>query len=161
MAQDAKPTPVIRKPIVMKWTTLEGLHYFFAGTNVDRLENLEGIISPLKDKEADRLLSLSESSTDSGTVCLVGGSALLLGGLFAVGAGGPDNNQLNNTQTIGLVIAVVGAVGDYVGLFKLAESETAKFAAVQRYNQVIHGDTDVSWNTNHPSTPSDLLTFKF
>lgn len=166
MAASKKPKvkpapPEIRKPIVMKWTTLEGMRYYYLGLKIDDSKSMRSIISPLNDSEANRLLKVSSDSESSGVVFLVGGGVLTLGGLIGAASGPVDGDQVNTGQAIGIGIALLGLVGDYIGIFKLTESETAQFSAVQRYNQVVHGDTDVSWNYHSPSIQADLLAFKF
>ncbi|GEM_PF-2000136 len=158
------PQPEKRKPIVSKWTTLDGMRYYYAGVKVADDDSLKNLISPLKDPEANRLLDVSSGSHTAGVVFLVGGTACLIGGLSMAGGNYDSNSQsFNSTGTAGLVVALVGLVGDYVGVFKLEESMTSKFAAVQRYNALVRGEDEAvtSWNLPKAGIQTDLLTFKF
>ncbi len=158
----AAPTPEKRKPIVCKWTTLEGMRYYYSGAKIADDKSLGNLISPLNDPEANRLMDVSSGSHTSGVVLLVGGSVCLVGGLVVAGSNYDNGSQaLNSTGTSGLVIALAGLVGDYVGLFKIEESRTAQFAAVQRYNAIVHGDDETTWNLPKPGMQTQLLTLKF
>src|SRR5580704_3274335 len=149
MAEEIKPTPptpMTRKPIVVKWTTVEGVRYYYSGIKVGDSKSLETIISPLNDPEANRLLKVSRDSNSAGVFYIVASLPLIVGGLIWTGVS--YNNGVNmdtGGEVGGGVIALVGLVGDYIGVFKIVESKTSQFAAVQRYNAIIHGDDETSW----------------
>lgn len=153
-----------RKPIVCKLTTLEGMQYYHLGSKIDGDDKLWPLLAPMNDPEINRLVGVSKGSHTAGVVLLVGGTGLLVGGLVV--AGDNYNNQtqsFNSSATTGLLLALVGAVGDYVGAFKLDESLTSKFAAVQRYNALVRGEdeTVTSWNLPRDGFRTDVLAFKF
>jgi hypothetical protein len=166
MAQEAKPTPapVKRKPIHMRMETAKGIHYFYEGAKVDGLENLDKIISPLHDTEADRLVALSKSSNSSGVAFIIGGGVFFAGGLV-VAATDPNfskqNAVLDTQEGIGLGTLLVGVVGLYVGIFKVTDARSAEFNAVQRYNDVVGGGNETSWNDHRTLIKMDLLALKF
>ncbi len=162
MAQEAKPTPAARKPIIVRWNTMKGMNYYLSGVKVNDHASLEKIILPLNDPEATRLLKLSEDSKDSGVFFLVAGLPLTLGGGIVEGVA--YNHGINSdtgAEVAGGIGLIVGLVGDYVGLFKLAESQTSQFAAVQRYNLIVTGNGDLSWNQPKPSLNLASLTIPF
>lgn len=160
-AQETQPTPVQRQPIVCKWTTLDGMNYYLGGDKVTEMKKLQPILSALHDPETDRLAALSNSSQDSGTVFLIGGTVLLIGGVASIGS---DTNSggIDAQQAAGIVGVLLGLGGDYVGAFKLEESLTSKFAAVQRYNAVVHGE-DLSYlpPSSQPAFQAQLLALQF
>ena len=160
-AQQAPPAPAKRQPIVCKWTTLDGMNYYLAGDKVTDTKKLQPIISDLHDPEADRLIKLSAQSKDSGILFLAGGTVLLIGGGGLI-VTDPNSGSLDEKQTFGLALVLAGLAGDYLGAFKLEESLTSKFAAVQRYNAVVHGDDLTSFNRPpKPAFQAQLLTFRF
>ena len=126
-AQTAQPTPEKRKPIVCKWNTLGGMRYYYAGLKIADGQSLKNIISPLNDPEANRLLNVSSGSHTAGVAFLIGGIPCLVGGLLTVGRNYDNTTRsLNSTGTAGLIVAAVGLVGDYIGAFKLQESENIR-----------------------------------
>lgn len=154
--------PLPRKPIVCKWTTLEGMRYYYDGLKIDDDQSLKNVISPLKDPEADRLLALSSSSRAAGIGFLAGGTLFLAGGLVvALDNYDSGNRSFNSTGAVGLVAAAAGLIGDYIGAFKLVQSRTSRFAAVQRYNAIVHGDLQTSWGIPERGVHADLLALKF
>lgn len=159
--KDSPATPS-RKPIVCKWTTLQGMCYYYDGLKVDDDQSMKNIISPLKDPEADRLLALSSNSRTAGIGFLAGGTLFLAGGLvLALDNYDSVNRSFNSTGAVGLVAAAAGLIGDYIGAFKLVQSRTSRFAAVQRYNAIAHGDAPTSWGLPERGIHADLLALKF
>jgi hypothetical protein len=158
----AAPTPEKRKPIVCKWNTLGGMRYYYAGLKIADGQSLKKIISPLNDPEANRLLDVSSGSHTAGVAFLIGGIPCLVGGLLTAGSNYDNTTRsLNSTGTAGLIVAAVGLVGDYIGAFKLQESKTSEFAAVQRYNVLVRGEEETSWNLPKSGVQTELLTLKF
>lgn len=167
MARETKPTPTAtpaHEPIFMKWAVIGGMNYFHSGVKVNDYESLEAIILPLNDPEATRLLKKSKESNDSGVAFLVGGGILTVGGLVAVLVDpntNPNYNYIDTQQAIGLSAALVGLVGDYIGIFRLEDSKTEQFSAVQQYNAVVHGEELPPMSFRQPAFKTELLTFKF
>lgn len=160
-AQVTQAPQAKRQPIVCKWTTLDGMNYYLSGDKVTDMKKLEPILSALHDPETDRLRALSNSSQHAGTVFLIGGTVLLIGGVAAVGSD-PNSNGIDAQQTAGILGVLLGLAGDYIGAFRLEESLTSKFAAVQRYNAVVHGDDLTSFNRpSQPGFHAQLLAFHF
>jgi len=158
------PTPETRKPIVMQWKSLEGVHYYYLGKNVDDFDSLGKIIYPLHDYEASRLLTDSKNSNDSGTLFTVGGLAVVLGGevLFWTDPNSRTNsNNIDAQQGTGFVLSLGGLACALVGAFQLGDSQADQFNAVQRYNAVVHGDDQAGWNNRQPKIQAELLTLKF
>lgn len=169
-AQEAKPATVPpppasgNKPIVVKWVVLGGMNYYQSGLNVSDNKSLEAIIDSLNDAKATQLLKKSESSHDAAVVWLVGGGVFFVGGLVTVFVDPNTNstyNSIDTQQVVGLSGMLVGLVGGYVGAFKFADSQTEKFAAVQQYNAVVHGDDLSSYNFRQPGFKTELLAFRF
>jgi hypothetical protein len=165
MAQPPQPTPAPEKPqpIVTKWTTLEGMVYYHDGVRIKDDDSLKTVVSALNDPEANRLLDVSSTSHTAGVVLLVGGSAVLIGGaVVAVNNYNIASHSLNSSGAVGVVIALAGLVGDYIGTFKLKESQTSKYAAVQRYNVIVRGEQEeAGWNQPKPAMGAELLALKF
>jgi len=165
-AQETKPmpTPAKRKPIHMRMETAKGIQYFHEGAKVDGLENLDKIIAPLHDTEADRLVALSKSSNGSGVAFIIGGGVFFVGGLVVAGTDpnfSKQNAALDTQEGIGLGTLLVGVVGLYVGIFKISDARAAEFNAVQRYNDVVGGGNETSWNDHRTLIKTDLLALKF
>ena len=160
-AEGDKPAAEKRKPIVVKFKTMQGLQYFHAGKKLEKLADFQDIVTPVKDGECDRLLKESGSDETTGVVLLVAGGAVLVGGVV-VGVSDPyRGDTLDGQQTVGLIIGLAGLVGDYVGIFKIVDAQTAKFAAVQRYNAIIHGDDLNELTLQKRGVQMDLLAFRF
>ncbi len=168
LAQTAQPTtapaPEKRHPILMRWKTLLGIHYYYLGVDVKGYDGLKNIISPLNDPEASRLLTNSRDENQTGAIFTVGGLAMMVGGVVIAGV---DPNAQKNPdvidgqETAGLVVSAVGLVGAVVGAFKITDSKADEFNAVQRYNEVVHGDDQTTWNLPKPGSQTELLTLKF
>lgn len=162
-AQNVTPTATpARKPIVVKYRTMEGINFYYSGLKIGDNKELAKIIQPLNDPEINRLLKLSNDDVGSGTALLIAGTPVLVGGIVwsAVSYNG-GNNIDTGGEIAGGAVAVVGAVLDYVGLFKFLEFHTARFAAVQRYNAIIHGDDLEPLSLQKPGLQTDLLAFDF
>lgn len=163
-APPAPPVVDVRKPIVCKWTTMEGMKYYYSGAKIEDRRSLGEIVSTLHDPEVDRLWRVTTSSEDVGVIFSISGGALFLGGL-GIAMSSPNftsnSTTLDGTETAGLIVTLGGLVAGYVGIFKLEESNTSKFAAIQRYNAVIHGDDTLSLNSSRPGIRMDLVTLKF
>ncbi len=154
-----------RKAIVVKFTTVEGLRYYYAKEELKDFVSVDKLIRTLNDAEANRLLGVSKSSGDVGVPLLVGGIGVLVLGLSVIAS---DNNlqtgngQIDSQVSAGIGVGLVGLVLEYVGAFELAQAETSKFAAVQRYNAVIRGeDETITWNINQPELKANFLAFNF
>ena len=90
------------------------------------------------------------------------GGLMVLGGIvMAASSSNSSPNSLDSQQVTGLVIALAGLVGDYAGIFKIAESYTSKFSAVQRYNAIVHGDDLAPMSRQGPLFQAQLLAFRF
>jgi hypothetical protein len=165
-AQQSAPQPIptptrpARKPILMKWETIGAVQYYFSGGKVSGGKGLEPILFPLRDPEATRLLKKSEDDEAAGTLGLAGGSIVLIGGLAADGV--YYQTHSTGSDPGALIVAAAGFVVDYVSLFILADSNAEKFNAVQRYNLVVRGGNDLSWNgPPAQSKPQLQLSWKF
>lgn len=159
------PAPGKRKPIVMKWETMGGIRYYFSGIQIKDRESLEHVIGPLNDPAANQLLVDAKHSQDASVFWLISGGVAMIGGLVMIGV---DANVVNKTdqvdgqEIVGGVIACLGLVGDYVGLFKMIDAKADEFEAIQRYNAVVHGDDLESFRpVPRNGVHADLLTFKF
>jgi hypothetical protein len=156
-AQETVSASQPKKAIVCKWTTLGGMKYFLSGQKVDG-KDLEQTVFSLKDAEATRLLKQSEDSNTLGWIGIGGGGALMVAGLIGL-------NQDNHPNTVNPVWATAGLGGTVIavaGAFLLQQGRTSQFAAVQRYNQVIHGEVDMSFNTTKmPVMPMLAFGMKF
>ena len=167
MAQKVKPTPAAtpaRKPISMKWGVFGGMNYYHAGVRITDDKSLEAIINPLGNAKASQLLKDSENSEGTGVFLLVGGTVLMVGGLVTNGVDTtPTNNgnTLDTQQAVGLSVALAGVVVDLIGAFKVDDARTEKFAAVQQYNAIVHGEELPPMNFRQPTVKTELLTFKF
>ncbi len=154
MAQEIKPTPLLQKPIVCKWTTLGGMRYFFAGKRIEG-KDLEQTIFSLKDMEATKLLKQSEDCETLGWFGIGIGVPLMVAGV--VGLANTATNNPNVVNPLWASTGLGGAVIGVAGSFLLIQGRTSQFAAVQRYNAVIHDEGDMSFNPR-PKTSVPLLT---
>jgi len=155
------PPPPIRKPIVAKWDLFGGMEYYYDGIKITDDQTLKAFLDTVHDPETDHLLQQSQSDHTLGVVGLVGGSALILGG--ALSGNTTDNGQQYNLTATSGILFLVGAVVDFGGALFFQESNTTKFTAVERYNQVVRGEPDLSvenWQTTPP--PANLsVAFNF
>ncbi len=153
-----------RKPITMEWGGLNGIHYYYAGYKADGVEGLSGIITSLHDPEATRLVAAARNDENTGGLFTVGGLVFLAAGAIVVGT---DPNSQKTTQDIdgrqaaGLGMSLAGLVGGVFGLLNLDDAKADEFNAVQRYNAVVRGEDETSWNLPDPGLRTKLLTLKF
>ncbi|HET9869766.1 MAG TPA: hypothetical protein VFR02_04650 [bacterium] len=153
--------PVVqRQPILAKWTTLEGMRYYYDGVLLDNGKGLglAQVLYPLNDGQATGLLRKSEDDESLGLGAVLGGSLLMGAGLLT-----SDYDQANRQVhvPVGSAIAlIVGIVADFAGGLWLEESRTAKFAAVERYNQVVRGEAGPSVE-NWKAIPAADLSVAF
>jgi hypothetical protein len=166
-AQEAQPspTPAKRKPITMEMTVPRAIHFFYSGMELKNLEDLKGVISPLNDPEANRLLEDSKNSNSTGVVLISGGGVVVVGGVV-IAATDPNFTKQNATidtqEAIGLGTVLAGLVVVYMGAFKIEDSKADEFNAVQRYNAAILGDGVATWNLpSRTGFHTDLLALKF
>jgi len=140
-------------PIRTHWTTLGGMQYFQNDKALSGLE-LKSTIDSINDPQASGLLRKSESDETIGFWGLGGSVVLSVLSLFFqnthIHLGGLD------ISTPYMPIAIPGAaLGVAGGLLEL-EANTAKYTAVQRYNQVTKQPDSVTWNL---SPQKDGLAF--
>jgi hypothetical protein len=139
-ADSSTPTP---SPIRTHWTTLDGMQYL-QNDKVLNGPELNAVIESLKDPQATALLNKSESDETLGFIGLGGSVGLSLLSLcfqnthiYVVGL---------DISTPYLPVAIPGAVLGVVGGLFIFEAGTAKYAAIQRYNQVTHQSDSITWN---------------
>ncbi len=107
-AQETKAAPILKKSIVYKWTTLEGMNYYFSGLKVTDYKNLEKIILPMDDPESTRLLRQSEDSRIWGSGGILSGDVIfIIGGVRAVNDFGANRNS-NGFQDLGVAVSGLG-----------------------------------------------------
>jgi hypothetical protein len=130
-------------PIQTHWTTLGGMQYWQKDKLLSGPE-LKDVINSLHDDQASDLLLKSESDETIGFWGLGGSAFLSVLSLFF------PNTHIHvvglDISTPYMPIAVPGVVlGIGGGLLEL-EANTAKYAAVQRYNQLTKQPDSVTWN---------------
>jgi hypothetical protein len=154
------PPPPIHRPIVAKWDLFGGMKYYYDGILIADDQSLKAFLDTVHDPQVDHLLQQSQSDHTVGILGLVGGNALILGGVLS-GNSTDNGQQYNLTATSGVLI-LVGAVVDFGGALLFQESNTTKFTAVERYNQIVRGETDLSVENRQSAPPGDLsVAFKF
>lgn len=163
-AKNPPPPPpmALRHPIVAKWTTLQGMRYYHEGFELDGKmgPTLGSVIYSLNDPQATALLRKSENDESVGLFGSIGGSGLFLTGLFTSNYN-QQTNQINISPASAILMSV-GLVTEFIGDLVLIESRTSKFAAVERYNQVVRGEDDPSVENWKSGQPADLsVAFNF
>jgi len=163
-AQEATPavSPEKRKPIIVKYTTINGINFYYSGLKLKSNNDLRKVMGPQTDPELNRLLKLSDDDFSSGTAFLIAGTPVLAGGIvFAVVSYNGGNNIDRTGQAVGWSGALVGLVVDYIGIFKFFEAHTSRYAAVERYNAILHGDDLEPLTLQQRGIQADLLAFDF
>jgi len=130
-------------PIRTHWTTLGGMQYFQEDKALSGLE-LKSTIDSINDPQASGLLRKSESDETLGFWGLGGSVVLSVLSLFF------PNTHIHlgrlDISTPYMPIAVPGAALGVAGELLELEANTAKYTAVQRYNQVTKQPDSVTWN---------------
>jgi len=134
-----------KSPIRTHWSFWTGMEYSLQGIRLSDNPSFEDAIFPLEDPESTRLLKDSESL---GAVAGIG-SAL---GSLGIGWGGfhllfDDHPSSHGTS---VAILLTGAGLDLIGSLLFDGSQSAKFNAVERYNQLVRGEDQAL-----PPTPAD------
>ena len=163
-AKNPPPPPLVpmHKPIVAKWTTVQGMRYYHDGFLLDEGKGptLDSVIYSMNDAQASALLHKSENDESLGLFSYVGGGALFIGGLLSTNYN--EQTRQWNVSTGSVVVMGLGTVVEFVGRLLISESITSKFAAVQRYNQVVRGEDDPSVENWKAVPPADLsVAFSF
>jgi len=135
------------------------MQYYYAGIRITDDQSLKAFLDTIHDPETDQLLQQSQSDHTLRVVGLVGGSALILGG--ALSGNTTDNGQQYNLTATSGILFLVGAVVDFGGALFFQESNTSKFTAVERYNQIVRGETDLSVENRQSNSPPGNLSVAF
>ena len=124
------------QPIQTEFRTIGGLKYMFEDRKLKSYKDFEGVISKAGDPEATRMLGVSRSSRKaSGFYGLLGLSAVVAAALTL-----PDHHNVFDDGTGTSSALLIGGAGLFtVSNFYDLRSQTARFNAVQRYNQVALG----------------------
>jgi hypothetical protein len=130
-------------PIQTHWTLWDGMQYLRDDQVLSEPE-LNNLIRSLKDQQATELLVKGESDGTWGALA-VGGS--IVASILILFLPSSHFQLLGlNVATPYLPVAAPGTVFGIVGGILEAESNTEKYAAVQRYNRLTKQDEALTWN---------------
>jgi len=148
--------------------------YYMDDQKLESLSQLQAVIDPLKDREASRLLSDSESRSTLGKVLIVCGGSLCVGGvIYGITAasttttetgpyGTPYDVSTPSDSTPFWLLGGAGAGVILLGLIAEGDGEHNRQAAVERYNHLVQGDKDLSMLLLPvPGSPRLELTQRF
>jgi len=131
-----------RNPIEVYFATLSGLRYAQDDQLLSDVD-IQSLIFSQGDSESSRLIKKSKSSGQLGVWSLGLGLVGITTGFFVT----TDNVNDNQNLVTGLGIAFGGVCLSTAGSLLLAEGNSARFNAVQRYNHL-------AWSEDHLSASS-------
>lgn len=137
-------------PIEIRYSALGGFQFFRDGALLHPHRDLEGMIRPLGDYEANRFLDSSRSSDSiAGILRGTGLLAIRIGGVGLLTASSEDHRVYWITALAGGILFNLG------GHFR-SEAQAARFGSVQRYNRFARGEEQV---LPPPPREENLLRF--
>ncbi|SRR5579871_437701 len=139
------------KPVEVDYSTLGGLQYSIDGRLLERYEDFENLVFPLRDFESERLLKRSETSNINSKIFGWVGFAG-----FATGVVGLLTSPSNQQSPFWVSAIGGGVLIDIGGLFQ-SEAQTTKFNCVKRYNRFARGEEQVL--PQEPADEKSLLNF--
>lgn len=128
------PSKKSLKTIDMEFRTWGGLKYMHEGKKLKGMGDFKSVIGAAGDAEADRMLAVSKSSRGASALCGLLGVSAVIAGIISL----PDHADLfDDGAGTGTALTMGGAGLILVGNLFNTRADTARFNAVQRYNQVV------------------------